>query len=154
MPSGGSKGGRRGRAPPGSKFFQFHAVFGKIRQIRMLAPPLGSWRPLLGEILDPLLMPSNFFKEGLIVMLSHAKLHAVIAQYRSGKEFMSEINLNGSFPLCLIITAEYSVQNGNVKSTTLSLCEVIVIPVTIMSISCKTFSKQYTKNLVFNGIQL
>ena len=57
MASGGSKGGRRGRAPPrGSKFFQFHAVFGKNRQIRMLAPPLGSWRPLLGEILDPPLM--------------------------------------------------------------------------------------------------
>ena len=42
------------RAPPsGSKFFQFHAVFGKIWQNRMLAPPLESWRPLLGEILDP-----------------------------------------------------------------------------------------------------
>ena len=27
---GGSKGGRQGRAPPwGSKFFQFHAVFGR-----------------------------------------------------------------------------------------------------------------------------
>ena len=25
--------------PPGSKFFQFHAVFGKIWQNRMLAPP-------------------------------------------------------------------------------------------------------------------
>ena len=51
--SGGSKGGRRGRAPPpwGSKFFRFHAVFGKFWQNRMLAPP-GSWRPLLGEILD------------------------------------------------------------------------------------------------------
>ena len=41
------------RPPWGSKFFQFHAVFGKIWQNRMLAPPLGSWRPLLGEILDP-----------------------------------------------------------------------------------------------------
>ena len=39
--------------PPGLKFFQFHAVFGKIWQNRMLAPHLGSWRPLLGEILDP-----------------------------------------------------------------------------------------------------
>ena len=38
--------------PPGSKFFQFHTVFGKIWQNRMLAPPLGSWYPLLGEILD------------------------------------------------------------------------------------------------------
>ena len=38
--SGGSKGGREGRAPPlGSKFFQFHAVFGKFWQNRMLAPP-------------------------------------------------------------------------------------------------------------------
>ena len=50
--SGGSRG-REGR-PPGPKFFQFHAVFGKIWQDRMLAPPLlGSWRPILGEILDP-----------------------------------------------------------------------------------------------------
>ena len=39
--------------PRGSKFFQFHAVFGEIWQNRMLAPPLESWRPLLGEILDP-----------------------------------------------------------------------------------------------------
>ena len=39
--------------PPGSKFFQFHAVFGKIWQNRMLAHPLGSWRSLIGEILDP-----------------------------------------------------------------------------------------------------
>ena len=51
--SGGSKGGARD-APPGPKFFQFHAVFGKIWQHCMLAPPpLGSWRPLIGEILDP-----------------------------------------------------------------------------------------------------
>ena len=41
-------------APPGSKFFQFHAVFGEIWQNCMLAPlPPESWRPLLGEILDP-----------------------------------------------------------------------------------------------------
>ena len=40
------------RPPRGSKFFQFHAVFGKFWQNRMLAPP-ESWRPLLGEILDP-----------------------------------------------------------------------------------------------------
>ena len=40
--------------PPGSKFFQFHAVFGKIWQNRMLAPPPPeSWRPLPREILDP-----------------------------------------------------------------------------------------------------
>ena len=45
--------GVRGTPSPRPKFFQFHAVFGKIWQNRMLAPPLGSWRPLLGEILDP-----------------------------------------------------------------------------------------------------
>ena len=44
--SGGSKGGA---SPLGSKFFQSHAVFGKIWQNRMLAPP----RIFLGEILDP-----------------------------------------------------------------------------------------------------
>ena len=43
-------GGHRGRAPPWApKFFQFHAVFGKIWQNCMLAPPLGSWRPFLGK---------------------------------------------------------------------------------------------------------
>ena len=51
--SGGSKGARGTLAPPwGSKFFQFHAVVGKFWQNRMLPPP-ESWRPLLGEILDP-----------------------------------------------------------------------------------------------------
>ena len=45
--SGGSKGGARD-APRVSKFFQFHAVFGNIWQNRMLAPPIGGWRPLLG----------------------------------------------------------------------------------------------------------
>ena len=51
--SGGSKGGAS-LAPPGSKFFQFHAVFGKFWQNRMLAPPTPvGWRPHLGEILDP-----------------------------------------------------------------------------------------------------
>ena len=55
------------RAPRGSKFFQFHAVFGKIWQNRMLAPPLGSWRPLLGEILDPpLLLPQLVDSSGKI----------------------------------------------------------------------------------------
>ena len=44
--------GREGRAPPpwGSKFFQFHAVFGKIWQIRMLAsPPWGVGAPSSGK---------------------------------------------------------------------------------------------------------
>ena len=39
--SGGSKGGAIDARPPlgGSKFFQFHAVFGNIWQNRMSAPP-------------------------------------------------------------------------------------------------------------------
>ena len=37
---GGSKGGARDACPSsGSKFFQFHVVFGKIWQNCMLAPP-------------------------------------------------------------------------------------------------------------------
>ena len=39
-------------APRGSKFFQFHAVFGKFWENLMLAPP-ESWHPHLWEILDP-----------------------------------------------------------------------------------------------------
>ena len=42
----------------GVKYFQFHAIFGKIWQNRMLAPPEG-WRPHLGEILDPPLCTST-----------------------------------------------------------------------------------------------
>ena len=44
--SGGSKGGREGRTPPppsASKFFQFHAVFGRIRQNCVFTPP-PPWR--------------------------------------------------------------------------------------------------------------
>ena len=57
--SGGSEGGARDAPPPrGSKFFQFHAVFwGNLAKLYVGAPP-GSWRPLLGEILYPLLRAS------------------------------------------------------------------------------------------------
>ena len=63
LSSGRSKGGYEGRMPPwGSQIFQFHAVFGKFWQNCMLAPPLGSWRPLLGEILDPPLLSQLWVK--------------------------------------------------------------------------------------------
>ena len=49
----------------GVQILSIHAVFGKIWQNRMLAPPptpplppLQDWRPHLGEILDP---PLPFF---------------------------------------------------------------------------------------------
>ena len=53
--SGGSKGGRRGRAPPpgGPNSFNFMQFLGNFGKIVCWRPPLGSWRPLLGEILDP-----------------------------------------------------------------------------------------------------
>ena len=59
--------GARPPPPKGSKFFQFHAVFGEIWQNRMLAPPPpspGSWRPLLGEILDPPLLLARYTIKG------------------------------------------------------------------------------------------
>ena len=37
------------RPPWGSKFFQFHAVFGKIKQNRMLAPPRVVGAPFSGK---------------------------------------------------------------------------------------------------------
>ena len=56
---GGSKGGRQGRAPPwGSKFFHFHAVFGKKLKNNSI---FGSWRSPLGKILDPPLHSAIFW---------------------------------------------------------------------------------------------
>ena len=52
LTSGGCEEGREGRAPRprGSKFFQFHAVFGKIWQNRMLVPsPRGLAPPPRGN---------------------------------------------------------------------------------------------------------
>ena len=51
--SGGSKGVQGTRAPWGSKFFQFHAGFGKFWQNRMLGPAPGGLEPPPREILDP-----------------------------------------------------------------------------------------------------
>ena len=48
---GGPKGGARDARPPWwSKFFHFHAVFGKKLKNNST---FGSWRPPLGKILDP-----------------------------------------------------------------------------------------------------
>ena len=53
-------GGREGRTPPpwASKFFRFHAVFGKIWRVQ--APP-GGFTPPLGKILDPPLHMARYF---------------------------------------------------------------------------------------------
>ena len=51
MKSVADLGGARGVRPPprAPKFFQFHAVFGKIWQNHMLAPHQGSWCPQWGN---------------------------------------------------------------------------------------------------------
>ena len=57
-------------SPWGSKFFQFHAVFWKFWQNRMLAPPWMSWLPPnLGEILDPPLFTVKNTAQAQIVRL-------------------------------------------------------------------------------------
>ena len=78
------RGGVRDARPPppwASKFFQFHAVFGRIWQNCVFTPLLEGSRPHLGEILDPSLPPlgivermqrkqsMNFFHEELIIIL-------------------------------------------------------------------------------------
>ena len=55
---GGSKGGARDARPPrGSKFFHFHAVFGKNVKNNS---NFGSWRPPPGKILNPPLYVAAF----------------------------------------------------------------------------------------------
>ena len=53
--SGGSKGGARDARPPppGVKILSISCSFWKILAKSYVGAPLGSWRPLLGEILDP-----------------------------------------------------------------------------------------------------
>ena len=62
LTSGGFRGGAGG-TPPGTQILSIHAVFRKIWQNRLLAPPPppGSWcPPPPGEILDPPLLTINF----------------------------------------------------------------------------------------------
>ena len=77
------------RPPWGSKFFQFHAVFGKIWQNCMLAPPLESWRPLLGEILDPPLKGSlNIFEKDVIMLFANILFTCVmLGEVRSKADY-------------------------------------------------------------------
>ena len=65
MSSGGSKGGRRGRAPPTPPGVQIRSIscsFWEILAKSYVGTPPGSWRPLLGEILDPPLVRSKLNK--------------------------------------------------------------------------------------------
>ena len=52
--SDGSKGGPRD-APPGVQILSISCSFWENLANSYVGAPLGSWRPLLGEILDPLL---------------------------------------------------------------------------------------------------
>ena len=66
--------GREGPPFRWSKFFKFYAVFGKIWQNRMLAPPLETWRPHLGEILDPPLNVKPLLETGMITLRGNRSL--------------------------------------------------------------------------------
>ena len=105
---GGSKGGRQGRAPPwGSKFFHFHAVFGKNLENNS---NFRSWRTPLGKILDPPLkchnLPQIFYTFfNLYMIVSHYKLLA-----RSGP-------FQGYFQLCVKKTVMEVGYARNMKST-------------------------------------
>ena len=80
------------RAPSGSKFFQFHAVFGKIWQNCMLAPPPPEgWRPHFGEILD---QPLNYM-QNLACHLSHVSFSDRCIEVYEGPLTMGKDN----FPL-------------------------------------------------------
>ena len=65
------RGGARDARPPwGSKFFHFHAVFGKNVKNNS---NFGSWRPPLGKILDPplLLLASLHTTSFLVVVIAN-----------------------------------------------------------------------------------
>ena len=65
--SGGSKGGARdARAPWGVQILSISCSFWEILANSYVGAPLGSWRPLLREILDPPLQShgsQSFFTE-------------------------------------------------------------------------------------------
>ena len=57
--SGGSKGGRKGRMPPPGPNSSISCSFWEILAKSYVGAPPGSWRPLLGEILDQPLLGLN-----------------------------------------------------------------------------------------------
>ena len=88
------------RAPSGSKFFEFHAVFGKIWQNHVGVPPAPpphpkGWRPHLGEILDPPL-PSLIFWETASFWcrcLSRSTKSSAVADPEAGWEEAKKMSL-------------------------------------------------------------
>ena len=62
--------------PPGPKFFQFHAVFGKIWQNRMLAPPPGELAP------PPRGNPRSATATGFIILTPYLALFAQLSEGR------------------------------------------------------------------------
>ena len=91
--------------PPGSKFFQFHAIFGKFWQNRMLAPP-GQLAPYLGEILDPPLVELN---EVLIFFL-------IFCKNNSERHFSFYFEQNGML-LVLLLNSVHGVYGGIILPT-------------------------------------
>ena len=62
--SGGSKGGARD-APPPVQILSISCTFWEILAKSYIDTPLGSWRPLLGEILDP---PLHWIQKNIHVL--------------------------------------------------------------------------------------
>ena len=69
---GGSKGGRQGHTPGGSKFFHFHAVFSK--NLKNYSN-FGSWRPL-EKIRDPPLLM-------ILILQYNCKRNSLVIQSHS-----------------------------------------------------------------------
>ena len=72
------RGGTPGARPPhGPKFFKFHAVFGKIQLICMLALPLGVGAPSYGGILYPPLATSLYLVMSNVSKYSESQYHKI-----------------------------------------------------------------------------
>ena len=86
-----SGGYRGGRSPYSPKFSQFHAVFRKIWQNHMLAPPLEGWRPPYGESWSrPCIGPKikDFFMNKNTV-IPHVETKSVCFRWKRHKRFLN-----------------------------------------------------------------
>ena len=96
--SGGSKGAE-GRAPARqSRFFQFHAVFGKFWQTRMVGAPEG-WSPHFGEILEPPLKsaPRSFAPVTIAGFSMNKEQHEVNRRNFFRKKHVYEVYILGCY---------------------------------------------------------
>ena len=97
------RGGARDARPPwGSKFFHFHAVFGKKLRNNSI---FGSWRPPLGKILDPPLLSD--YQNSLNSLNSMKALLHYCPQRSCGKVMFLHLSVShsvhrGCLPQCML----------------------------------------------------